>query len=92
MEILKRWVRENEVTGLQGHRNNTTIFISGLGRCKGIEVGEITISFTCTKQIESDYEMKILMDKVEGLKNYIKEKVEEDTAGGQEGEIRSKDI
>ena len=77
-ELLIKWMKENEVTEIKGSRSNTQVYITGWGHCKGIRVGAAVISFTCTKQLEDDYEMEYLVDKIEGLKKFIKEKAEAD--------------
>lgn len=77
-ELLQKWMKENEVKEIEGNKNNTQVFITGWGHCGGVRVGAMAISFTCKKQLESDYDLKTAVDRLEGLKKFVEEKAEED--------------
>ena len=77
-ELLKRWMKENEVKEIRGSRNNTQVFITGWGHCGGVKVGAMVITFTCKQQLESDYDHKTAINRLEGLKKFVEEKAKED--------------
>ena len=77
-EILHKWMKEHEVKEIRGGRNNTTVSITGWGHCGGVRVGAVAICFTCKKQLESDYDLKTAINRLEGLKKFVEEKAKED--------------